>query len=111
MNITASHIRLYSPNVDLNQIARLYYPSATTQNSYAFADWLSTEYFSGFPYDASSTPSPIKIERPSPEVSSNAWSFDDLTLFWLDTRDSEVEVELYIQVTCICLGRWATALE
>jgi hypothetical protein len=105
MNVTAIHIRLYSLDVDLNQIARQYYPSATLQGSYADAGWLSTDYYGSFPYNTTSTPSPIKIERPSPEVSSNAWSFDNLILDFMDKRDNEVEAKLYIQVTFICLDR------
>jgi hypothetical protein len=104
VNVTAIHIRLYSLDVNLNQIAKQWYPSAPLGGSYAYANWLSTDYYGSFPYH-SSTPRPIKIQSPSPEVTSNTWSFDNLTLDFRDQRGNEVEAKLYIQVTFICLDR------
>jgi hypothetical protein len=94
VNITAIHVRLYYSSVDVSQKAS---SSPSLQDSYAYANWLSTDYYGSFPYPPS-TPFPYKIERQSSQVTTGFWNVP-LTLSYMLTMQQEVQAKLYIQVT------------
>lgn len=95
VNITDIHVRLYYSNVNVSQKAG--YPSPTLQDSYAYADWLSTDYYGSLSYPPS-TPFPHKIERLSPQINTGFWNVP-LTLSYGSTVQQEVQAKLYVQVT------------
>jgi len=95
VNITDIHVRLYYSNVNVSQKAG--YPSPTLQDSYAYADWLSTDYYGSLSYPPS-TPFPHKIERSSSQVTTGFWNVP-LTLSYMSTMQQEVQAKLYVQVT------------
>jgi len=109
VNITAIHVRLYYSSVDVSQKAS---SSPSLQDSYAYANWLSTDYYGSFPYPPS-TPFPYKIERQSSQVTTGFWNVP-LTLSYMLTMQQEVQAKLFVQVTLCFLdingeAIWRTA--
>jgi len=95
VNITDIHVRLYYSNVNVSQKAG--YPSPTLQDNYAYADWLSPDYYGSLSYPPS-TPFPYKIERSSTYVTTGFWAVP-LALTYMSTMQQEVQAKLYVQVT------------
>jgi len=95
VNITSIHARLYYSGANMSQKAG--YPAPTLQDSYAYADWLSTDYYGSSSYP-SSTPFPHRIERASSEVATGHWDLP-LTLSYMSSMQHEVQAKLYVQIT------------
>ena len=111
-NITAIHTRLYYSSVDVNQIGNEGYPSPSIHDTYAIADWFSTDYYGWY---SPSIPPPHKIERQSAYVTTGSWNVDPLTLIPESTNmQQEKQAKLYVQVTLCFLDTngeaiWRTA--
>jgi hypothetical protein len=113
VNITAIHVRLYYSSVNITEAVA--YQPPTHQSTYASTDWLSTDYYPEW-WNKSSIPTPLKIERTSPQISTGSANLQ-LTLSYSEyygEKNQEVQAKLFVQVTLCFLdingeAIWRTA--